>query len=252
MKLIVLGSGTGTSGPEKATSGFALEMPRDTVLVDLGYSCFKNLQKTGIDYTKVNKMFFTHFEHLDHINDLGAFIFAKKGSIFSKLSKPSQVDIFGGPGFEEFTKNFLIAFPWLKDPLFKLNSLELEPFTSKKFPGFSLKTKPMEHMPSSIAFRFEAGGKSVVLAGDTAPNENLVELSKGADLLVVECNFAEKETPIHLNASQFAKVASRAGVKKAMITHIDPQDEGKDFRALVSKGFGGEVLLAKDLMEVEI
>ncbi len=252
MKLTVLGSGVTTSGPDNAASGFVLQLPNETIVVDFGFGCLKNMQKAGIDYTKVNKIFFTHFEHLDHVNDLTAFLFAKKVSIFSKLSKPTQVDIFGGPGFGEFIKNLLIAFPALKNPLFKLNASEFEAFTSRKFPSFTLTTKPMVHEPSSIAFRIEANGKSIVFAGDTAPTENLVELSKGADLLIVECSFAEKETPNHLNAAQFANAASKAMVKKAMITHIYPEDEDKDFKALVAKGFKGEIILAKDLMQVNI
>ncbi len=252
MKLTVLGSGTAISGPDKSAAGFALQLPNETIVIDLGFGCFKNLQKVGIDYTKVNKLFFTHFEHIDHVNDLTAFLFAKKVSIFSKLSNPTQVDVFGGPGFEDFIKKLLTAYPVLKNPLFKLNVSELDSFASKKFTNFSLITKPMVHESSSTAFRFEADNKSIVFAGDTAQNENLVELSKGADLMIAECNHAEKETPNHLNAMQFARIASRAKVNTVMLTHIDPQDEDKDFKLMVSKDFKGEILLAKDLMQVNV
>jgi len=247
MRVTVLGCGTGTSGPEKATSGFALQLPRQTIVIDFGVGCFKNMQKAGIDYTKVNKIFFTHFEHLDYVNDLPALLFARHVAV-----KPIQLEIFGGPGFKKFVENLFVAFPFFNGLGFKLKVSELESFATKKFQNFTLTTKPMVHESSSTAFRIEANGKAIVFAGDTAPNENLVELSKGADLLVVECSFAEKETSNHLNAAQFANAASRAMVKKAMITHIYPEDEDKDFKALVAKGFKGEILLAKDLMQVEV
>ena len=247
MKLTVLGSGTGISGPEKATSGFALQLPNETIVIDLGFGCFKNMQKAGIDYTKVNKIFFTHFEHLDHVNDLPALLFARHVAV-----RPIQLEIFGGPGFKKFIENLFVAFPFFKGLGFKLKVSELKSFATKKLQNFTLTTKPMVHEPSSIAFRIEANGKSVVFAGDTAPNEKLVELSRGADLLIAECSFAEKETSNHLNASQFANAASRAMVKKAMITHIYPEDEDKDFKALVAKGFKGEIILAKDLLQVEV
>ena len=76
MKLTVLGSGSTNSS--RATIGFALEFPKETIVIDLGFSCFKNMQKANVDYSKINNIFFTHVEHPDHINDLAAFFVCKK------------------------------------------------------------------------------------------------------------------------------------------------------------------------------
>ncbi|MCX6799214.1 MAG: ribonuclease Z [Candidatus Diapherotrites archaeon] len=253
MKLTVLGSGTLVSGPERATTGFALEIGGQPIVVDLGFGCFKNMQRAGIDFSKVNNLFFTHFEHPDHVNDLSAFIFARKGLIDLGYGSPVQVNIFGGSGFKGFVETLLDAYPSLKKLPFKLTASDLEPYGSKKFGEFSLKTKPMSHAPSSIGMRFEAGRKSVVFSGDTEANENLVELSKGADLLVLECNYG-KEPPkfSHLNAEIAGGIAARAKAKAILLSHLLPETEKQDLKKIAAKKFSGKILLAKDLLEVNV
>lgn len=252
MKLTVLGSGSFISGPERATTGFALELPGQITIIDLGTGCFKNLQKAGIDYSKISSLFFTHFEHPDHSLDLISFLFARQGLAKSGLSPATQVNLFGGPGFEGFCKNIRLLFPYFEKLVFNLTATELEPFATKKFPGFVLTTKAMKHVPSSLGFRFEANGKSIVFSGDTEPNENLVDLAKDADLLVAECNFSEKKAEGHMNAEQAGEVASKAGAKALLLHHFSPEAEKADLKAIAAKKFNGEILLAKDLMEVQV
>ncbi len=252
MKLTVLGSGSFISGPERAASGFALKLPKETIAVDLGFGSFKNMQRSGIDCAKVNNLFFTHVEHPDHINDLSAFLFVRKGLADSGFSEKNQVNIFGGPGLKEFIEKMFRLFPLFENLPFKVKVSELEPFGTKKFNGFTLTTKPMQHRPSSLGLKFEAGKKSVVFTGDTEPNENLVELSKNVDLLVAECTFATTEAGGHLNARTVSEIASRSKVKKLLLAHFEPEAEKSDLKALVSRSFKGEILLARDLMQVSI
>jgi ribonuclease Z len=52
--------------------------------------------------------------------------------------------------------------------------------------GMAIRVTPTDHRPvaPTIGFRIEAGGASVVLAGDTVPCDNLDELARQADALV--------------------------------------------------------------------
>jgi len=252
MKLTVLGSGGFISGGDRAAAGFALEIGNEAIIIDLGYGCLKNLQRTGIDYAKVNNLFFTYVEHPDHINDLSAFLFARKGLADYGFSEKTQINLFGGPGLKKFVKNMFNLFPLFENLPFKLNVTELDPYSTTKFQNFTLTTKPMSHRPSSLGLKFEAGKKSVAFAGDTEPNENLVELSKGVDLLVTECNYATTKGDGHLNTKTVAETASRANVKQLLLHHFSPEAEKADIGSTVSKKFKGEILLAKDLMQVEI
>jgi len=250
MKLTVLGSGSTNSS--RATIGFVLELPNQSIAIDLGFSCFKNMQKTGIDYSKINNIFFTHVEHPDHINDLTAFLFARKGLADSGLSEEIQINLFAGQGLKKFVQNLFVLYPLFENLPFKLKVTELEAHSKNKFPNFSLTTKKMKHRPSSLGFRFEAGGKSIVFSGDTEQNENLVELAKNADLLVAECNFGEEVGGDHMNAEQVAVIAARANAKALLLHHFSPEAEKVDTKAIAAKKFNGVIYVAEDLMQVTV
>lgn len=253
MKLTVLGSGSFISGPERATAGFAVEMRNQVLIVDFGYGCLKRFQAAGIEVGKVSDFFITHFEHLDHVSDLAAFIFLKKAMIENKLSGKSQLNLFGGPGFKAFVAKLFDAFPFLQELPFNLNVSELDAFCTKKFPNFVLVTKQMKHRPSSIGLRFEENGKSVVFSGDTELNENLVDLAKDTNLLVIECSYAAKK-PIwgHLSAEQAGEIAARANAKAVLLHHFLPETEKEDLKAIVAKKFKGKIYIAEDLMQVKV
>jgi ribonuclease Z len=76
-------------------------------------------------------------------------------------------------------------------------------------------------------------GVKLVVVGDTGKTENLLEVSKDADALVIESTYLEEETEMahqfsHLTARQAAELAVKAGVKKLILTHISRRYRAKD------------------------
>ncbi len=51
----------------------------------------------------------------------------------------------------------------------------------------------VDHRPVEPAFgyRFESGGRVIVISGDTRPSDNLIRYAKGADVLVHEAYLSE-------------------------------------------------------------
>jgi len=76
-------------------------------------------------------------------------------------------------------------------------------------------------------------GVKLVLVGDAGRTDNLLEVSKDADALVIESTYLEEEAEMakqfhHLTARQGAELAKQAGVKKLILTHISRRYREKD------------------------
>jgi ribonuclease Z len=76
-------------------------------------------------------------------------------------------------------------------------------------------------------------GLKLVVVGDTGKTENLLEVSKDADALVIESTYLDEEAEMarqfsHLTARQAAELAVKAGVKKLILTHISRRYREKD------------------------
>ena len=76
-------------------------------------------------------------------------------------------------------------------------------------------------------------GVKLVVVGDTGKTENLIEVSKDADALVIESTYLEEETEMalqfaHLTARQAAELAVKAGVKKLILNHISRRYRARD------------------------
>jgi len=129
----------------------------------------------------------------------------------------------------------------------------------------------------SYSYRFETPGRTIVFTGDTGLFDGLVDLAKGADLLVSEANSVEARKQIliksgqwqamtaaeqarimeqaakgHLSPEDVGKLAARAQVKAVVLTHLTSLPEGDDYSPWadeVKKNFAGPVMIARDLME---
>jgi len=64
-------------------------------------------------------------------------------------------------------------------------------------------------------------GNKVVYSGDTKTCDNLLKLSRDADVLIHDATFIdEKENRMHTGAKDAARMAKKAGVKKLILTHF--------------------------------
>jgi len=117
-----------------------------------------------------------------------------------------------------------------------------------------IKTLPLEHTPESVGYRIASPqGRTVVYAGDTDYCPNIVELARGADLLLLECSFPEgRKVNGHLTPSLAGRIAQEAECRRLVLTHLYPPCDQSDIRGDCRKVFDGEVLLAEDMMRITI
>ena len=62
----------------------------------------------------------------------------------------------------------------------------------------------------------------------------------------------ELKIPGHLTPSLAGDMATRAQVKKLVLTHLYPECDRVDLRAQCRKTYQGPLLIAEDLMRIEV
>lgn len=90
-------------------------------------------------------------------------------------------------------------------------------------------------MPDDVLGGWEKGSK-LVIVGDTGRIENLIEVCKDADAVVIESTYLDEEADMagqfsHLTAKLGAELAQKAGVKQLILTHISRRYRGRDVLA---------------------
>ncbi|NBE96976.1 ribonuclease Z [Nonomuraea sp. KC401] len=103
-------------------------------------------------------------------------------------------------------------------------------------------------------------GQSVAFVMDTRLCDAVFELASGVDLLVIESTFLSSESALakeygHLTAYEAGVVAADAGVRRLVLTHFSERygfAAEPSFTSEVRRSFGGEVVLARDLMKVPV
>jgi len=250
MQLIILGSGVGVPTSKRSAPGLCIKVKNQPILFDSGSGVAYQLPRAGVDYHQINHIFYTHVDHPDHINDLSEIIFANK---YDYPRREKDLDITGPIGMRRFYENLKRLFPIIENPPFSVNIREVED-SQVKFDGILVESKPLHHQDvRSVGYRLEFEGKSIVYSGDTDYCDNLVGLAKKSDLLVVESSFPDEfKVDGHLTPSLAGKVAHKAGVKKLLLTHLYPVCDQYDIVEQARKTYGGDIIIAEDLMTLEV
>jgi len=257
-------------------------------LVDVGDGVAGRLAGKRLRLNQVDDVLISHL-HFDHVGGLLAVL----GLRFqTDASKP--LNIYGPPGTRVLVDGLLAGMApsmeagyGLEDaPVVKPETLvqvtEVDGGDSFKIGDTTVSTVTNTHYGhmagseeskhGSLSFRFDTPDRSIVYTGDTGWSDDVVTLSKGADLLVaelidmpsMEVQMARIVAPEvlpgvlkhlsehHITPAQVGEMASAAGVKKVVATHlvaggpITPA-ETEAWTAQIAGSFKGEILISQDL-----
>ncbi|HKQ33409.1 MAG TPA: ribonuclease Z, partial [Thermodesulfobacteriota bacterium] len=207
------------------------------------------LGMVGVDYLNVDHIFITHF-HPDHTADLIPFLFATKYPHPTR-SREKPLVIWGPKGFIDFYSSLKTTYhDWIAPDMLTVKEINEEPVG---LDDFVLIAGDTFHTENSIAYRVESNGKSLVYSGDTGYTEKLIELAMDVDLLLIECSFPDElKFHAHLTPSEVGKIGRASRAKKIILTHLYADCDEIDIVAQVREHVDAEVILAEDLMEIDI
>ncbi len=248
MNLTILGSGTCVPSLKRNASGYLLEAEGMEVLIDCGSGILLQLERAGKSYKHIDALFLTH-THPDHFSDLMPLVQALFYT--PHFTRKKDFSIIAPQGFRQYY-NKAIGSILGESTDFRIVFMEAS--DTKEYGPWSIRTASTIHSDDSTAYRFEQDGRSVVFSGDADYDEGLIDLSERADIVIADCSFPDAmKVKGHLSAKECGLLAQKAGAHKLVLSHIYPADTPDEDRVTEAKGhFKGDVVLAEDLMEIEI
>jgi ribonuclease BN (tRNA processing enzyme) len=253
-KVTILGSGTCVPSLKRSSAAALVTTGESRILLDIGAGSIHRLLQAGCPVVDISHVLITHF-HPDHTGELASFLFSNKYPDASLRRR--QLTLVGGPGFLNFFSRLNAVYgEWLSLPPDKVRLVEADPVETGEMDcgDFFLSWSPVAHNPESLAYRIRDGaGKSVVYSGDTDESRSLQGLAKGADLLICESALPDGlKVPGHLTPSLAGGIAAGARVEKLLLTHFYPECDTTDVAVECRRTYGGPLVLAEDLMEIEL
>lgn len=282
MRIIITGSGTPMHVPGRAGPGVLVNVAGLALLFDTGRGTTLRLAEAGQPLTDLTAAFVTH-HHSDHLVGLADLLMLRWLEDIERTGQPPlRVAVPDGPA-TAIVEHCLDV--WHDEiELRKAHSgrpghpaAQVMPFQAESRPaeifeegGVRVSAVLVHHEPvvPSVAYRIDARSGACVISGDTSVCEEVEELARGADVLVHEAFLTAALAPgqlsdpsrlaaYHADATGVGALAARSAVTTLVLTHLippptSPAEEDAFRRAALAGGFTGEVIIARDLSQIEV
>jgi ribonuclease BN (tRNA processing enzyme) len=250
MELTILGSGTSIPSLKRGSPGYLVRSGSTLALMDSGPGTLVRIIQAGFRLEEITHLFYSH-THVDHTADLAPFLFTSRNP---SNPRKAPLTIAGSEEFLEFFRSLSELYgPWIEAATFPLVLAELG-IRQGQMGNLSVSACRVPHIASSIALRLEdRQGRSLVYSGDTGESDDLAELARGADLLLIEASFPDDQgIEGHLTPSQAGAIAARARPDKVVLTHFYPPCDETDMLSGLRSAYDGKAVLAEDGMRIEV
>jgi predicted outer membrane repeat protein len=265
--VVILGSGSPQFDPKRSGPSALIQYRGQYFLVDMGNGTQARLYELGVSLRDVAAILLTH-HHLDHNEEFIPIL-------VYRLLRGRNVDVIGPPGTEKYV-NFARDF-YAEDMAYRMSRRGRTPEDAGQpvvrevkggetfgLAGMKVTTAKVYHAIYTVAYRFDAGGQSIVISGDTTYSDSLIELARGADVLVLDSGASivrqganrrpggeGQHNEAHASFQEVCTMAQKSGAKKLVLTHIAPGDvdEAATMQS-IGETYAGQVVVGHDLLEV--
>ena len=215
MRLTVVGCAGSAPGPASAASSYLVEHDGYRLLLDLGNGAFGALQGI-VDPAAVDAVFLSHL-HADHCLDVAPFVVWHR---YSGRAADGVVPLYAPVAAE---RRLALAYDSDGEPLTDVFDFVPVGPGALTIGPFDVVLARTAHPVECYAIRLTAGGRSLVYTGDTGPCPAVVELARGADVLLAEAAYPDEPglpDGLHLTGRQAGEHAAEAGVGRLLVTHV--------------------------------
>jgi ribonuclease BN (tRNA processing enzyme) len=273
--LVLLGTGTPNAEPDRSGPSLAIIIQDKSYIVDFGPGIVRQANKLytqdndafiSLKPSNLEVAFLTHL-HSDHTTGYPDLIFTPW-----VLERDTPLKVFGPKGIKSMTENILEAYG--SDIRYRIDGSEPANETGWNVEvdeideGIVYKDDLVEVVAFKVShgswenafgYKFTTADKTIIISGDTAPSDKLIEMAKGSDILVHEVysqsgfdrrsevwkNYHSKH---HTSTNELAEIANIAKPKLLLLTHIlfwgSSEEEILDE---IGSNYSGKVIVGEDL-----
>lgn len=270
--VVLLGTGNPSPDPDRAGPSTAIVVNGSAYLVDMGAGVIrraaaaerKGIAPLGVCNLKI--VFVTHL-HSDHTIGYPDLITTP-----AVICRAAPLEAYGPKGLKAMTDGILQAYS--EDIDIRVNGLEhgnpdayrvkvheIEPGVVYKDANVIVKAFSVPHgsWPQAFGYRFETADKTIVISGDTAPSQSVIDACNGCDILLHEAYAVGglKGSPdarkkyfesFHTSTAELADLAAKAKPKLLILYHQMPLSSTfEELLKEVQSRYKGAVVNGNDL-----
>jgi len=280
-RIVLLGTGTPSPDPDRSGAATAIVVNGTPYLIDFGPGVVRRIaaasQKSvpGLSVVNLRVAFLTHL-HSDHTAGYPDLILTPWA-----VGRTHALEVYGPKGLKHLTRHILEAYEEdirirrrdkkiLGQPGqehgYQVNAHEITPGLVYTDANVKVKAFSVDHgdVPHAYGYRFETADRSIVISGDAAPSQSVIDHCSPCDVLIHEAYslltydnvappYQEYRRKHHTSSRQLAELAKRARPGLLILYHrANPGGVGRPNpeEALLEelrKDYDGKVLTGHDL-----
>jgi ribonuclease BN (tRNA processing enzyme) len=280
-QIILLGTETPSPDSERSGPATAIVVNGTPYLIDFGPGVVRRAAAAyqkgvkGLSVVNLRIAFLTHL-HSDHTVGYPDLILTPWA-----VGRSQPLEVYGPKGLKEMTEYILKAYREdirirLKDKEllgvsdqregYKVHAHEIMPGVIYKDERVTVKAFLVNHgdVPQAFGYRFETPDRTIVISGDAAPSQSIIENCNGCDVLIHEAysmmtynnvapKYQEYRRKHHTSSRELAELAKKARPSLLILYHrANPGGVGRPnpeevLLEEVRQAYGGKVVTGHDL-----
>ena len=280
-QIVLLGTGTPSPDPERSGPSTAVVVNGTPYLIDFGPGVVRRIAAAsqqgvkGLTVVNVRVAFLTHL-HSDHTIGYADLILTPWS-----VGRSQPLEVYGPKGLKHMTEHILEAYrediairrtdkkvlgvPEQAEG-YRVHAHEITPGTVYKDLNVTVKAFLVNHgdVPQAFGYRIETPNRTIVISGDAAPSQSVIDSCNGCDVLIHEAYsmltynavspaYQEYRRKHHTSSREVAEIATKARPGLLILYHrANPGGVGRPnpeqvLLEEVRQLYGGKVVIGHDL-----